>query len=346
MIPNKVTVTEVAQLAGVSISTVSMVLNGKGRISKSTTQKVNQAIEQLNYVPNHAASTLRGQQAKVIGLILRDMTHPFYMEVASGLSDAIEQAGYMLFISQTRGQPEQFKRCVMALQQQQVSGIVFSPMNSGQETSLALISNIGIASLCISRASLPMDIDLACPDNSMGTTIVTETLVSQGHRHIAYIGGHSSSLTRAERLAGYCSALMRCNLPFNPKWIIETDGSQQAAIVAIQQLLIQQPKITAILCHDTTTALGVAYGLKNVGRSIGQDIYIGQQVSLAILEYSTGIELIDSEFILLKHASLELGRQAGNRILQRIKQAELPAQRIMLKPEITKTEFDPQKAGS
>ena len=334
MPPKKVTINEVAHYAGVSISTVSLVLSGKGRISEKTAKKVKQAIGELGYIPNQAASSLRGYQTRIIGLILRDMKIPFYMEATSGLSEVLEKAGYMLFISQAGDKIDQFHHCLRTLQQQQVSGIVFSPLHNHQEQALSLIKESGIASLCISRASFPLPMDLACSDNSYGAAEATGQLITRGHRQIAYIGGHSDSLTRAERLAGYCSTLMKYNLPFQPRWILETDGQQQGGYEAIKQLLHIQPKITGIIFHNMETALGAIYGLKKSGRSIGQDIYIGQQLSLVVLEDDTGIKLMDTDLTVFKHSAEEIGRQAGERILQRIENPAIPSQRIMLKPFI------------
>ena len=339
MVLKKSTVSQVAQLAGVSITTVSMVLNSKGRISKSTAKKVHHAMEQLDYVPNRAAAALRTRKSNVIGLILRDMTQPFYMSVAAGLSDEIEKAGYMLFISQTGGQYEAFENCVNAMQHQQVSAIVFSPHNSMTESrdersAVALLRSRGVTALCVSRASQPLDIDQACPDNSRGVSLVLEALVSNGHRLVAYVGGRGNSLTRAEYLAGYCTVLMKGNLPFHPEWIIETDGSRLAGELAVRKLLNIQPKITAIICQDTPTAIGVACGLKQAGRSIGPDSHIDQQITLAVLDCAPGIELLGTDFVGLKQSAKEIGQQTGERILQRIKNEGLPAQRIMLMPQV------------
>ena len=337
MSAKKITVKEVAQHAGVSISTVSMVLNDKGRISHETIERVNRSIVKLGYVQNPVATALRSKQIKAIGLILQDMTHPYYMEVAAGLSDALEQAGYMLFISQTKNQLSQFEDYVRALVQQQVSGVVFQPIDNELEQTVATINASELTSLCIARSSLPVDMDLACPDNIYGAAKATEALIAQGHRQIAYIGGRSHSPTRAERLAGYCSTLMKYNLPFQPQWVLETDGSQASATLAVQNLLSHQPKITGLICHDSQTALGVAEGLQNVGRAIGQDIYIGQQVTLTVLDGGNGVHTVNSPLpssTIFQLPARTIGEQVGERILQRIKNRDLPCQRLMLKPEM------------
>ena len=97
-VAKKITINDVALAAGVSVSTVSLVLSGKGRISPATGQRVNEAVEQLGFVRNRQASALRGGQSGVIGLIVRDLTSPFYAELTAGLTEALEAQGRMVFL--------------------------------------------------------------------------------------------------------------------------------------------------------------------------------------------------------------------------------------------------------
>ena len=97
-VAKKITINDVALAAGVSVSTVSLVLSGKGRISSATGQRVNDAVEQLGFVRNRQASALRGGQSGVIGLIVRDLTSPFYAELTAGLTEALEAQGRMVFL--------------------------------------------------------------------------------------------------------------------------------------------------------------------------------------------------------------------------------------------------------
>ena len=108
MSSKKVTITEVAKHAGVSVTTVSMVLGNKGRISPDTIEKVNAAVEELGYIRNRAAANLRSNSSEIIGLILKDISDPYYAEVAAGLSEEIEQQGYMLFLAQSGDSQEKF----------------------------------------------------------------------------------------------------------------------------------------------------------------------------------------------------------------------------------------------
>lgn len=98
---SKITINDVAAAAGVSVTTVSLVLSGKGRISAATMARVNEAIEQLGFVRNRSATMLRGGESGVIGLIVRDLSQPFYAEMTAGLSEALEKQGKLLFLTQS-----------------------------------------------------------------------------------------------------------------------------------------------------------------------------------------------------------------------------------------------------
>ena len=124
LVSKNVKITDVAQLAGVSVTTVSMVLNGKGRISPATAERVQQAIKALDYVPNSAAANLRSQQSNLVGLILRDITDPFYTEVTAGVSEVLEQQGYLLFLTQCGHSPERLQQSIQSLSRQGVAALL------------------------------------------------------------------------------------------------------------------------------------------------------------------------------------------------------------------------------
>ena len=123
-VAKKVTINDVALAAGVSVSTVSLVLSGKGRISPATGQRVNDAVEQLGFVRNRQASALRGGQSGVIGLIVRDLTSPFYAELTAGLTEALEAQGRMVFLLHGGREPDQLLSRLDMLLTQGVDGVI------------------------------------------------------------------------------------------------------------------------------------------------------------------------------------------------------------------------------
>jgi LacI family transcriptional regulator of maltose regulon len=116
-----------------------------------------------------------------------------------------------------------------------------------------------------SRASYLDDVDLIRPDNMQAAQIVTEHLIRRGHQRIAWLGGQSSSLTRAERVGGYCATLLKYGLPFHSEWVLECESSQKQAAEAMAALLRQNPTITAVLCYNNVIATGAWFGLMRAG---------------------------------------------------------------------------------
>ncbi|EGI27843.1 maltose regulon regulatory protein MalI [Escherichia coli TA206] len=205
----KITIHDVALAAGVSVSTVSLVLSGKGRISTATGERVNAAIEELGFVRNRQASALRGGQSGVIGLIVRDLSAPFYAELTAGLTEALEAQGRMVFLLHGGKDGEQLAQRFSLLLNQGVDGVVIAGAAGSSDDLRRIAEEKAIPVIFASRASYLDDVDTVRPDNMQAAQLLTEHLIRNGHQRIAWLGGQSSSLTRAERVGGYCATLLK-----------------------------------------------------------------------------------------------------------------------------------------
>ncbi|MEI2605514.1 Mal regulon transcriptional regulator MalI [Erwinia aphidicola] len=335
MSQKKITIHDVAAEAGVSVTTVSLVLSGKGRISSATIERVNQASEALGFVRNRSATMLRGGSSGVVGLIVRDICQPFYAEMTGGLSEALEQQGKVLFLTQSGAQGQHVERCFDSLVEQGVEGIV---LGGGIENAAGLLQKaqeLNITLICASRASNLDHIDSVRPDNQQAAKIATDYLIKRGHRCIAWLGGSGSSLTRAERIGGYCSTLMQYGLPFRSEWIIEC-GAQQRDVAALTQQLIQQyPTLSAILCHNASVALGCYFGIQRSGRTIGSggvNSFYGQQMALVGFGDVPEAQLTDPPLSFVSSSAREIGRSAAQRLLQKMADPTSAVQHIILPP--------------
>lgn len=166
MSQQKITIHDVAQAAGVSVSTVSLVLSGKGRISPATAARVNQAIEQLGYVRNRSASMLRGGESGVIGLIVRDLSQPFYAAMTAGLSEVLEQQGKVLVLTQSGQHGQHLQRCFDSLAAQGADGIVLGGAVAQAESLRLQAQEQNIALICAARASSLEKVDSLRPDTA------------------------------------------------------------------------------------------------------------------------------------------------------------------------------------
>ena len=331
MSQKKITIHDVAERAGVSVTTVSLVLSGKGRISTLTAQRVSEAIDALGYVRNRSAASLRGGESGIIGLIVRDICHPFYAEMTAGLSEVLEAQGKILVLTQSGAAGQNLQRCFDSLLAQGVDGIVLGGGAEKAGALPALAQEAGIALVCAARASSLEEVDAIRPDNMQAARMATEYLIKQGHRRIAWLGGSGGSLTRAERIGGYCATLMQYGLPFRPEWIIECE---RPAIAARTEALFHAfPSITAILCHNMTVALSCYFGALRAGRRPGEgavESWYGQQVALVGFGDAPQAEMHDLPLTRVSIPARETGRQAALRLLHRLDQPQSGAQSIIL----------------
>lgn len=168
-----------------SVSTVSLVLSGKGRISTATGERVNAAIEELGFVRNRQASALRGGQSGVIGLIVRDLSAPFYAELTAGLTEALEAQGRMVFLLHGGKDGEQLAQRFSLLLNQGLDGVVIAGAAGSSDDLRRMAEEKAIPVIFASRASYLDDVDTVRPDNMQAAQLLTEHLIRNGHQRIA-----------------------------------------------------------------------------------------------------------------------------------------------------------------
>jgi LacI family transcriptional regulator of maltose regulon len=323
----KITINDVALHAGVSVSTVSLVLSGKGRISPSTGQKVNAAVEQLGFVRNRQAALLRGGKTGVIGLIVSHFSDPFYAQLTAGLTGVLEAQGKMVFLTQGGRQGEHLLSRIDTLIAQGVDGIVIAGGVSNTAEINARVN--GLPVVFASRASYLDDADIIRPDNMQAAQMLTEHLIRGGHQRIAWLGGKSSSLTRAERVGGYCATLLKYGLPFHNEWVVECESSQKEAAEAIGALLRHNPTISAVMCYNSTIAMGAWFGLMRAGRQSGFESVgnvFDQQIALAAFADVPENRLDDVPIAWSLTPAQEIGCALAERIMQRIDKQDAATQ--------------------
>ncbi|WP_299999102.1 Mal regulon transcriptional regulator MalI [uncultured Cedecea sp.] len=335
MTVRKVTITDVAQEAGVSVATVSLVLSGKGRISQKTADKVNATIEALGYVRNQQAAFLRDNVSNVIGLIIPDLTSPFYSEVASGISRYLETHNKIVFLTQSGNSRESFNLCLDSLISYGVDGIIVGGGSYLNQDIQQRLARHHIPVVCAARASECSGIDIIRPDNTLAAKIATEHLINNGHHQIAYFGGEGHSLTRAERIGGYCSTLIQYGLPFKTEWIIDVDNKQQHIIEKMTDFLHQYPKVSAVICHNTATALGAYLGALKIGNTISSAdnySYFNQEITLLGFDDIGSEALYDIPVSFITQPAREIGINAASRIIQRMNDSDSAPQSVLLAP--------------
>ena len=205
-VATKATILDIAREAGVSKSTVSLVLQGSGLIRPETVERVRKAIEDVGYVYNRGAANLRKAQSNVVGMVINDLTNPFFAELAVGIERVFQSAGIVPFIANTAESPVRQEEVLKSLMEQGVAGLIVSPARGTAPDAFRRIETAGIPVIFVMRRLPASRIPAVAPDNHRGAVLATEHLIGKGHRRLAFLGGFTDMIVYHERLGGFREA--------------------------------------------------------------------------------------------------------------------------------------------
>jgi LacI family transcriptional regulator len=266
------TLHEVAQRAGVSAMTVSRVVNGRGRVDSETRQRVEEAIQALDYVPNRIARGLISQKTQTIGIIVPDIVNPFFAPVVRGAESAARKAGYRILLCNSEGDLRLEREYIEDLVAHRVEGLLLAPASDRSRSSILSLLRGGFPLVLIDRALPDADCDLIVSDNAQGARRLIEHLIAIGHREIAHVSDAEDTSTGRERLRGYREALEAAGIPFQPELVIRTTVDRIGGYRAAQEILARDPLPTAIFAVNNMTAVGTMEALRERSLSVPKDM--------------------------------------------------------------------------
>ena len=261
------TIIDVATRAGVSKSTVSLVLQHSPLVRQETRDEVRRAMADLGYVYNRAAANLRSANAGLIGLVINDLRNPFFTEFATSLQMALSARGYATVLANTDENPALQAQVVGAMLEHGVSALIVSPAYGDEAATFDAIARANIPALQVLRQVVPTDrFPFAAPDYPTGSRLATEHLLDQGARQIAFVGGLEGRAVTQLRMSGYRDTLAAhgmkpLHLPGRPGRAFGRE--------AARRLADGHPTVDAVLCFNDLTALGLLTGCAELGRSVG-----------------------------------------------------------------------------
>lgn len=263
----------IANLANVSIATVSRTINHVATVNPKIAKRVWEVIEQSNYFPNTQARALVSGRSRIFGLIISEITNPFFPELIQGFEDIAIEHGYEILVSSTNYDPKRMAHCIRRMLERKVEGVAV--MTFGIEE--PLLDQLA-------RRNIPLVfIDVGPP--SPGTSVLkvdyhhgirqgVQHLAALGHRNIAFISGPQRLHSAQSRLAAFTKSLHECGIPVHQNWVIEGDHTLDGGIVAGQKLLSAEPLPTAVMCSNDMTALGIIHQLFRTGLRVPDDISV------------------------------------------------------------------------
>jgi DNA-binding LacI/PurR family transcriptional regulator len=321
----KPTIYDVAREAGVSIATVSKVLNNTGRIGEDTRKKVMKVMNELNYQPSVVASALTGKSTYTIGLLIPDLANPFFAEIARHIEDFSQLNGYSVMMCSTDYDPEKEAKYISLLRQKSVDGIILASRFKNKEVLKDLINHhFPLALIDLNLPEFPLDsVEI---DHFQGGYLVTHHLLSLGHRTIGVIAEESRS--SQERIRGYRQALEEAGLAFEESYVLTTDFTVEGSKNGALKLFALKNRPTAILACNDLLAIGVTQALRELGLSIPAEVSV-TGFDNTILASATNPPLTTVD-----QPKLEMGRQVVELLIKNIEGKAGSKQRIILLPEI------------
>ena len=260
---------DVARQAGVSVGTVSNVLNRPDVVSPKTLERVQKTIAELGFVPNGFARQLRSGYSRTIGLVVPDVANPFFTEVARGVEDAASKRDYAVFLCNSDESLEKENKYLSVLIQQQVRGVLITPSDS-KSHQYENLRERGISVALLDTETKNASQCSVSVDDVRGGEIAIEHLASLGHREIAWVTGPETIPQVADRTAGVMRAAKIAKVEISTIRVPLMNSAQ--GIDAVKKILALKKLPSAIFCGNDLLAFGVMRGLLDAGKKIPEDV--------------------------------------------------------------------------
>ena len=295
-VPSKPDIRTVAALAKVSIATVSRTINSSPAVSQKLAQRVWQAIEQLNYFPNTHARSLVSGRSRILGIIVENITNPFFPELIQGFEEIAVAHGYEILVSSTNGDADRLTSCVRRMLERKVEGVAVLTFG-GEEP---VLDQLAIHNMPIVLAEFHLEdpkVSTIVLDYSAGIHSAVAHLVELGHTRIGFLAGPHTLHSAITRLNAFQQTMREAKLKVQKDWIIECDHTLKGGVAGFTKLMELDSRPTALVCSNDMTAIGVLRAVYMAGLKVPEDLSV------------VGLDDIDfAEFTLPPLTTIRLGR--------------------------------------
>lgn len=325
------TISDVAKLAGVSVATVSRVINEKGNVLPVAEEAVRKAIAELNYSPNSIGRNLRQLKTNRILVLQPSITNPFYSHVVRGIDAAAGAAGYHIMLSDTNSDPEREQQYLSMLESRVADGAILTTPCYEPEHYREFAKKYPLVFCTEDFADSP--ISCATMDNFQAGYDVARYLMSIGHRRIAFLGIYGNRLAVSQRLKGFSRALEEAGVPFPKEYLLEGNAEnaelEWVEAEEVAQSIIRLPKLpTAIFCTSDAIGVWAIKGLKKVGLRVPDDISVFSFDDIDLARQ------YDPTLTTMYIPKYNMGRKAVELLLERIQNPDCVPRREIVQHEI------------
>jgi LacI family transcriptional regulator len=311
---------DVAAAAGVSLKTVSRVVNEEPGVRRETAQVVLEAIEELGFRRNDLARALRhGRRSGLFGLVIEDVSNPFYSAIARGVEEVTRRRGFLAIAASSDEDGDRERHLVRLFCERRVDGLLMVPAGDDHRYMLPELRT-GTRAVFIDRPAQKIDADVVMLDNVGGARAGVEHLLAHGHRRIGFVGDAAGIHTTAERLRGYRETLARAGLPWDPDLVRLGAHDAAAAERALEELLSLPEPPTAVFAGNNRITVGVL-------RLLGRNGFRFGLVGFDDLELG---EMLARPVTVVAYDAAELGRRAAELLAERLAGDDSALQRVVL----------------
>ena len=311
----RITMRDVAELAGVSKATVSHVINETRFVEEATKARVLSAIRTLGYRPNVAARSLTTRRTRIIGLIVSDITNTFFAELMRGIEDVLIANGYSLMLCNTNEVLEREEYYIDILLRQGVDGIIAAATSQDWDV-LSEASKLNIPIVMLDRTFDNANSPYVGVNNTHGAYLGARHLIDRGYHDIGILSGFQRLSTMRERLAGFEGALAEANLPLRAEWCIDSPLSIDDGKRAMQQMMSQEERPRAVFICNNLLSLGALMSLREMNLDCPRD------VAIASFDDHPWAQVSDPPLTVVRQPTYAIGETAAHKVLKALNDAD------------------------
>jgi LacI family transcriptional regulator len=340
----RTTLKDIADRAGVSVSTVSRVVNQSKPVDPATEKRVNEAIAKLGYRPNLLARSFRVKTTHTIGLVVPDNSNPFFAELARVIEDAGFEQGYSVILCNSDLSEAKQSAYVDVLLAKQVDGILLTSTGliPGQDTDLLLtrIQQAGVPCVVLDRDLGDEPIDHVLVDNHEGGYFAGRYVLEHGHRKVACVVGPNDLTPSAGRIAGFRRALAEAGITLPSQAVVRGNGRHDGGARAVERLLAGGAEFTAIFAFNDEMAIGVIGSLQRAGLHVPNDISV---IGFDDIPYAAAVF---PAVTTIAQPIADMGKLGLTMLLERIRQPGIASRRVVLSTRLMERESVKHMTGS
>jgi DNA-binding LacI/PurR family transcriptional regulator len=317
------TIKDVAQKAGVSLTTVSRVLNGHPYVADNVRRRVLDAIEELDYHPSRVAQRLRAARSRLIGVIVSDVKNPFYTMALSGIEQVLSEQGFSVLIGNSNTTLDREDNLLGLMKAEDVAGLIIAPVRE-DSTLLGEIAHNGLAVVVLDRLLDHLEIAAVLANNQMRAYMAIQHLIRLGHRRIAILNGPQHLTSGRERYAGFLQAMDEAGLAVDPDLVRFGDYQLESSYSLVRELLALSQLPTALFVANNLMTIGALNAIHETNLSIPDDIAV---IGFDDLPWAISL---NPPLTTVAQPAVEIGIRAAELLLNRISDPELPSKKIVL----------------